>query len=212
MTGLARKVRLGLAVFSVASFGAIAAPAANAGLLVSSAQSCDNEVLSHPFAGFGDNASYAPVPGGSFESGSGGWTLSGGAKVVAGNETYMVGSGADSHSLSLPAGATATSPAVCVGLNKPTLRYFSSQSGSLLGLTGAMTVDVLAETSLGAVVSVPLAPGLLTTSWSPGLVPTPIVANLLPLLPNDTTAVAFRFHAVTGNWGLDDVYVDPYCR
>jgi hypothetical protein len=72
-----------------------------------------------------------------------------------------------------------------------------------------MTVDVLTETSLGLVVAVPLLPGVLTNAWKPSPA-TPVVANLLPLLPGQKTAVAFRFHAVTGNWGLDDVYVDPY--
>jgi hypothetical protein len=198
-----------LAIAAVlAGFAASAAPA-SAGLLVSTARSCSANVLSQPFAPFGDTASYTSVPGGSFESGAAGWTLADGAKVVSGNEPWKVGGSTSSHSLSLPAGATATSPAMCVGLGEPTLRYFSKAS-SLLGLTGSMTVDVLTETSLGVVVPVPLAPGLLTNSWTPGLIPTPIVANLLPLLPGQMTAVAFRFHAVTGNWGLDDVYVDPY--
>ena len=198
-----------LAIAAVLAGFAVSAAPASAGLLVSTARNCSANVLSQPFAGFGDKASYTSVPGGSFESGTSGWTLGGGAKVVSGNEPWKVGGSASSHSLSLPAGATATSPAMCVGLGEPTLRYFSKAS-SLLGLTGAMTVDVLTETSLGVVVPVPLAPGLLTNSWTAGLIPTPIVANLLPLLPGQMTAVAFRFHALTGNWGLDDVYVDPY--
>jgi hypothetical protein len=97
---------------------------------------------------------------------------------------------------------------MCGGIGEPTLRYFAKAS-SLLGLTGAMTVQVMTETSLGLVVGVPLLPGVLTNSWKPSLT-TPVIANLLPLLPGEKTAVAFRFHALTGNWGLDDVYVDPY--
>lgn len=205
------KVRLGLVVAAACAIAALMAPAANAGILVNTAQSCDSEQLSQPFARFGDPAQYTPVPGGSFESGSAGWSLSGGAKVSSGNEPWQVGSAADSHSLYLPQGATAVSPSICVGLNEPTLRYFEKQAGSLLGLTGAMTVDVLVEDSLGNVVSAPLLPGALTTSWQPGL-PSPIVANLLPLLPGQMTAVAFRFHALTGNWNVDDVYVDPYMK
>lgn len=194
---------------AIASFAASAAPA-SAGVLVSTAQSCAKNTLTQPFKGFGDNASYAQLPGGTFEDSSAGWALGGGAKIVSGtNEPWKVNSGTDSHALSLPAGGVATSPAMCVGLAEPTLRYFS-KSSSLLGLTGAMTVEVLTETSLGAVVAVPLAPGLLSSSWTPGLLPTPIVANLLPLLPDSKTAVAFRFRAVSGNWTLDDVYVDPY--
>jgi hypothetical protein len=203
-----RRTRAAIAAVAatLASFAASAAPA-SAGILVSSARDCDTSALTQPFARFGDSAWYTEVAGGSFEAGQPGWTLTGGAKVVAGNEPWYVG-GADSRSLSLPAGASATSPAICVGLGEPTLRYFA-KAQSLLGLTGAMTVEVLTETSLGAVVSVPLLPGALTNSWKPSLV-TPIVANLLPLLPDEKTAVAFRFRALTGNWTLDDVYVDPY--
>ena len=205
------KMRAGSVSALVAAGAAIAAFAASptpasAGVLVSTARSCSQNVLSQPFSGFGDRAYYASVPGGSFESGAPAWTLSGGAKVVSGNEPWSVGGGA--RSLSLPAGATATSPAMCVGIGDPTLRYFA-KANSLLGLTGAMTVEVLTETSLGLVVGVPLLPGVLTNSWKPSLT-TPVVANLLPLLPGQKTAVAFRFHALIGNWGLDDVYVDPY--
>jgi hypothetical protein len=192
---------------AIAAFGASAAPA-SAGVLVSSARDCSANTLTQPFAGFGDRAWYTGVPGGSFEPGQPGWTLSGGAKVVSGNEPWYVGGKNDSRSLYLPAGGVATSPAMCVGLGEPTLRYFA-KAQSLLGLTGAMTVEVLTETSLGAVVSVPLLPGALTSSWKPGLI-TPVVANLLPLLPGEKTAVAFRIRAVTGAWTLDDVYVDPY--
>jgi hypothetical protein len=193
------------AAAAIVAFAASTTPA-SAGVLVSTARSCSQNVLSQPFSGFGDRAFYTSVPGGSFESGAPAWTLSGGAKIVSGNEPWSVGGGA--RSLSLPAGATATSPAICVGIGDPTLRYFA-KANSLLGLTGAMTVEVLTETSLGLVVGVPLLPGVLTNSWKPGLT-TPVLANLLPLLPGDKTAVAFRFHALTGNWGLDDVYVDPY--
>jgi len=39
------------------------------------------------------------------------------------------------------------------------------------------------------------------------------VANLLPLLPNGHTPVAFRFTPIRGgSWSIDDVHVDPYQR
>jgi Ca2+/H+ antiporter len=99
---------------------------------------------------------------------------------------------------------------MCVGLSEPTIRWFQKQS-SLLGLTGAMTVSVLTETSLGLVVETPVGAGLLNTSWSPSLTGV-VITNLLPLLPDSKTAVAFRFRAVTGTWSVDDVYVDPYAK
>jgi len=37
-----------------------------------------------------------------------------------------------------------------------------------------------------------------------------LAANLLATLGNGRAAVAFTFTPVTGNWRVDDVYVDPY--
>jgi hypothetical protein len=201
------KIFVAMAVCAIA---ALAAPAANAGLLVSSAESCASQQFSTPFSQWGDGATYTPVPGGSFESGQKAWTLSGGAKIVSGNESFNVRSSTDSRSLQIPAGGVATSPAMCVGLTEPTIRWFQKES-SLLGLTGAMTVSVLTETSLGTVVETPVGAGLLNTAWNPSLTGV-ILTNLLPLLPDNKTAVAFRFRAVTGTWTVDDVYVDPYQR
>src|SRR3954463_15831204 len=178
-------------VLAVCVTAALAAPAANAGLLVSSAESCDTQQFSTPFKAWGDGATYTPVPGGSFEAGQKAWTLSGGARAVSGNEPYKVRSSSDSRSLQIPAGGVATSPAMCVGLAEPTIRWFQKQS-SLLGLTGAMTVSVLTESSTGLVLETPVGAGLLTSSWSPSLTGV-ILTNLLPLLPSDKTAVAFRF-------------------
>ena len=206
---MTRRLRIVIAAATVA-VAAIAVPAADAGVLVTSAQSCDSEQMSQPFSRWGDNSSYTPLPGGSFEAGQASWTLSGGAKVVSGNEPYNVRSASDSRSLYIPAGGVATSPAICVGLEEPTVRWFQKQA-SLLNLTGAMTVTVLTETSLGVVTESPVGAGLLGSGWNPSL-PGVVITNLLPLLDNDKTAVAFRFRAVTGNWTIDDVYVDPICR
>lgn len=207
---MAGKLKIFVATAACAA-AAIAAPSANAGVLVSSAESCAAQQFSTPFSRWNDRASYTPVPGGAFESGQKAWTLSGGAKVVTGNEPFKVRSATDANSLYIPQGGVATSPAMCVGLSEPTIRWFQTQSNSLLGLTGAMTVSVLTETSLGVVVETPVGAGLLGTSWSPSLTGV-ILTNLLPLLPDNKTAVAFRFRAVTGSWNVDDVYVDPYQR
>ena len=203
--------RLIAVVAAIAGMTAVAAPAANAGLLVQTAQGCTAQQLSKPFARFGDFADYTPMPGGSFEAGAAAWTMTGGARVVSGNETYKVRSSTDAASLYLPQGATATSPAMCVGIDHPTARWFAKSSGSLLGLTGSMTVEVLFEDSLGQVVALPIGAGLLNTSWQPSL-PGVVSASLLPLLPGSKTAVAFRFRALTGNWNVDDAYVDPMQR
>jgi hypothetical protein len=211
MQGINRALIRLSALAAVTLVAAVAAPSASAGLLVASAKNCPTQAFSKPFAQFGDSADYTPMPGGSFEAGTPAWTVTGGAKVVTGNETFKVAGATNSRSLYLPQGATATSPAMCVGIEHPTARWFAKSSGSLLGLTGSMTVEVLFEDALGNVLSLPIGAGLLNASWQPSL-PGVISASLLPLLPGQKTAVAFRFRAVTGNWNVDDAYVDPFTR
>jgi len=185
---------------------ALAAPA-NAGILTASASSCDGSTVTQPFARFGDNAYYKQI--GNFESGTSGWTLSGGAKVVAGNESYKVGGSADAKSVSLPSGSSATSPFTCVGLAEPTLRLFAKRNSALLGLVSTLNVQMQVQTSLGLSVWLPVLPGDLGgSSWHPTL-PMPLIANLLTLSATDQTPVRFRITPLLGSWQIDDVYVDP---
>ena len=191
---------------------ALAPGMASAGILVNteSAQNCTTQVITQPFQRWGDYANYTLVPGGGFESGMPAWTLSK-AKVVSGNETFYVRSKKDSRSLSLGASGAATSRPVCVGLEHTTMRFFARNSGLL---TSTLAVEVLFETSTGAVLSAPIGVvSALNSKWQVTL-PLPVVANLLPLLPNQKTAIAFRFRTVglLGNWQIDDVYVDPRKR
>src|SRR5690242_5282337 len=117
------------AAAAVVATCAFAAPA-HAGVLTTTATNCDDSALTQPFARYGDRASYKSV--GSFEGGTGGWVLNGGAKVVAGNESAYVGGAGDAKSLLLPSGASATTPEVCVGLDEPTLRFFTRKNSGLL--------------------------------------------------------------------------------
>jgi hypothetical protein len=191
---------------------ALAPASASAGILVNteSAKNCTSQVLEQPFKRWGDYANYTLVPGGNFESGAPAWTLSK-AKIVSGNESFYVRSTKDSRSLSLGASGVATSRPVCVGLEHPTMRFFARNTGLL---TSTLVVEVLVQTSLGAVLALPIGvvPSL-STKWQVTL-PLPVIANLLPLLPNQKTAIAFRFRAVglLGNWTIDDVFVDPRRR
>ena len=87
-----RKLGRTVAAAIIATIASAAfASTANAGLLTESATSCDDGPITQPFARFGDGANYKLLPGGSFEAGTDAWQLSGGAKIVSGNETYKVG-------------------------------------------------------------------------------------------------------------------------
>ena len=205
------RTKLGrLAALAAVAIGTVAAlpSTASAGLLVESAPSCDPQPTSKPFARWGDNRNYMLAPGGSFEQGTPGWNLRG-ASVVSGNESYYVGGSSDRYSLRIDGGDTATTPEICVGLEHPVVRLFARNNRLLLS---AMSVEVIATTSLGLKVAVPVGVVLPRSSWRP----TPaylVVANLLPLLPGDYTPVAFRFRAIgAGSWWIDDFYVDPRRR
>jgi hypothetical protein len=187
---------------------AVAAPSASAGVLTASASSCEDRAWENPFLPWADVANYVQAPDAGFEQG--GWSLSGGAAVVDGNESYYVRSASDSKSLSLPAGGSATSGAMCVGIEHPTLRVFSKASGTSFG--SHLRVEVLFEDSAGNVHDMTVGTLGATSSWQPSPVMV-IPASLLTLLPGNHTPVAFRFTAVgAGTWNVDDVYVDPYAK
>lgn len=211
MKKLSRKSQLIAAATSCATaiFFA-AAPSANAGILVKSATDCTSPTVEQPFTSWHDSASYILAPQGSFEAGADDWSLSN-AAVDNGNESYNVGAAGGSHSLKIKPGGYALSPTICVGLDRPTLRFFARSSGGLLSLS-TMAVSVRFETSLGLVAELPVGVVLPNTKWQPSL-PMPILANLLPLLPGQMTPVQFRFTPVGGaSWWIDDVYVDPHQR
>jgi hypothetical protein len=188
--------------------GALALPAAAEAVIVERAPTCDPQPTTKPFARWGDNRDYVIAPGGSFESGAPDWKLNR-ATVVSGNESYSVGGGSHSRSLRIDPGGSATSPEICVGLEHPTIRLFTRNNRLLLS---TLTVEVIVETSIGLKVPVPIGLALPHNPWKPS--PSYlVVANLLPLLPNNYTPVAFRFRSVgLGTWWIDDFYVDPRRR
>jgi hypothetical protein len=134
---LTRRAASGFVV-SIAAVAMTGSASASSGLLgtslptdvLSVAANCPSYTYSEPFAQFGDTEDYYLVPGGSFETGTTPWTLSGGAQVVQGNESYYVNSPTDSQSLDLPPGSSATTPPVCIGAVNPDLRLFAKNDGA----------------------------------------------------------------------------------
>jgi len=183
---------------------------ASAGLLVKSAGDCTSPTAEQPFTHWLDYSHYIQAPQGTFEDGASDWTLNK-AAVADGSESYNVAGDNGSQSLKIAPGGNALTRTICVGLDRPTLRFFARSSGGLLGLS-TMAVSVRFETSLGLVAELPVGVVLPSGKWQPSL-PMPILANLLPLLPGQMTPVQFRFTPVGGaSWWIDDVYVDPHQR
>lgn len=206
-----RALRLPLAAAATMAVCASLAPAASAGMLVTTVTNAAPQPLEQPFLRWLDPAQYTLLPGGNFEGTPSGWTLSD-ARVVSGNEPYYVHGTGETESLSLPSGSRATSAVIPVGLGHPTMRFFARSTGG--SILSTLKVEVLFELATGHVVTLPIGVALagLHRSWQPSL-PLPVVANLLPLLPGQLTPVAFRFTPVgSASWTIDDVYVDPKRR
>jgi hypothetical protein len=199
--GQSARALAALACAGAALAGAASAQATTAAW--SGGNSCPNQALSRPFLRWLDPTSYVLLQNGSLEKATG-WSLTGGARLVAGNESFSVNSSSDRSSLSLPAGSSATSPATCITLLHPTLRFFALNSGAP---TSVLTVDAIVKLA-GIRVSLPVGLLLGGSSWQPTL-PLPFLTNLLAPLSG---TVSFRFAPLGpgGGWRIDDVYLDPY--
>jgi hypothetical protein len=198
-----------LASMSTGAMLTLFAPAANANVFSLLPGSCGNQPASQVFQQFGDYSAYTPVAGGSFEAGSPGWVLRGGAQVVSGNESYYV-SGAGSHSLSLPTGSSALSPATCTSVYNPTARLFVRNTGSP---DSRLLVETVYPTLLGTLTT-PLGEVSGSSKWAPSPILGLFLSNALATLSLSQTTVAFRFVPAdsSGQWSIDDVYLDPFMR
>jgi len=165
---------------------------------------CDNATLSQPFSAWGDTNEYKLVPGGTFQGGASGWTLSKGATVVAGGAPYGVTASAGSSSVDLAAGASVTSPFTCVNASYPTFRFFARNNGVLSNLT----VSVVYNQPIVGQVVLPVGTVALNGTWKPSA-PMATQSALEGLLSGGTAQVALRFTSLSGNSQIDGVYVDP---
>lgn len=190
---------------AAAAAAALALPGgASAGLLsTESAAYCDPDVR-QDFSRWGDSAYYRLAPGGAFE-GTPAWKLSGGAKLVSGNEPFKLRSG--SRSLYLPAGATATSPTTCFSFGDWHARFVVRNTGAS---SAQLEVDILVH-NLTGVLSV-LDGGTIRagSTWAPSPRISALISNVGGLL-GTTNAISIRVkaHGTGAAFGIDDLFVDP---
>jgi len=179
---------------------------ARPGKLLASAD-CGYGGASQEFLRWGDLASYALAPQGDF-SATDGWTLSKQATVVDEADPF---SGA-ARSLQLGHDAQAATPAICVDLDNPTIRFFTRDQGG--NGKANLKVDVLYEDFNGAVKKLTIARLKAGADWQPSVV-VPMYMNMLAAAsPSGVTAVAFQFKAEGLSKGealsISSLYVDPY--
>ena len=186
----------------------LAIPAASADASLVEVSACDDAPLSKPFQRWADAADYKLAPGGDLEAGTAGWALSGGAGTVAGGEPWNVTGQTGRRALSLPAGASATTPATCVNAGAPTFRFFARSTAGLLPL---LKVDLVYRDGVLGLLSVPAGVVTPTSSWQPSLAMLTHAA-VGGALAGGEAPLSLRFTALTGTWQVDDVFVDPYAR
>jgi hypothetical protein len=198
-----RGLRIGL-VIALAAFvgGGVSFKSASAGLI-----SC-NDSQQRPFAPWGDNAYYKLAPNGSFDEGSNGWSLKGGARVVTDGNPLVSGS----SSLLLPSGSSATAPAACAKLADPASRFFVRNTGSP---SGSLRVDVTYRTLLGLfTVTTNLGTFTAGGEWQPSPKYGHVLSNVLGTLalnPKVAASLRFKFTPVGrgAEYQIDDLFVDP---
>ena len=164
------------------------------------AQACSYPDAEQVFAKWGDSNYYELAPDGGFEEGGNGWTFSGGAGLVAGNESEYLNGSEDESSLWLPYRGVATSPKVCVDEFTPHFRLMAlnaGEDGAKLRVTvtyedaKTRTTDIRAE-----------------GDWEP----TDPLRLEADGLRERVARISFTPRDDDGDWLIDDLYIDPFSR
>src|SRR4051812_35290730 len=154
------------------------------------------------FAKWGDARYYQLAPDGGFEEGGTGWSFTGGAHLVAGNESAYLNGEADDMSLSLPYKGTATSPRFCVDENTPVFRLMTLNAGAS---PAKLRVIVTYETPVLKTRNTDIRA---EDEWAP----TQPLQLDVDGAQERVARISFTPRDGTGEWLLDDLYIDPFAR
>jgi hypothetical protein len=200
--------RIAVAIGAALALTATPAGARTDTATVSAAPGCESPTL-QAFLYAGDKKDYVLAPGGNAEGSLAGWSLTGGASVVAGSAPAVTGARPGAKSLLIPSGGSITSAPMCVAAHSPFFRFQTKNTGA----AGSLKVEILyldgpkftGEREAGTITA--------GSTWAP--------TNRLSLsqgimgVNGNTTSratIAFRFTpvGVGGTWQVDDLYVDPF--
>ena len=163
---------------------------------------CDYPDAEQVFTEMGDDGYYELAPEGGFEKGGTGWTFTGGAELVSGNETEFLNGEGDTMSLSLPYKGTATSPRVCVDENTPLFRLMTLNDGSAQAKL-RVTVDYEGSKAKSLQTQVRA-----DDEWEP----TEPLQFDLDGTQERVARISFTPQEKNGEWLVDDLYIDPFAR
>ena len=188
------------------TLGTVAGAGAVPGMAgIAAAGECSARSTKQAFLQWGDANQYFIVNNGTFESGTGGWTLAGGPRVVSGQAPWKVNGSTHSKALQLPAGSSATAPFMCVASNEEWMRFFYRDPG----VPGAsIRIEITVKNSTGAYSVNTWEAGSSSAGWK--------VSSQIGL-PNLRDAngeqwISMRFIPTNtpATWQIADVMVDPW--
>lgn len=179
-------------------------------------ESCPALPTTQAFKKYGDEAEYALLTRGDFESGTSGWSLFN-AKTVSGNETGGVLAGA--RSLAFGGGwvsgpTIVSTPEFCVSTDHPYFRYMLKANGAV----GLLATFISYKDSNGSLVrqqvTSNVATNLFPGKWKPSEL-NPLSIKL-PIAPGQTKKVRLLFVSPlsigAASYNIDNVLIDPYRR
>jgi hypothetical protein len=184
----------------------LAAMMAGFGLFASASAAqaaCSYPDAEQVFAAWQDEGYYQLAPDGGLEEGGTGWTLAGGAALVAGNEEHHLNGPDDATSLSIPYGGSATSPRVCVDANTPVFRLLALNAGAE---SSKLRVTVIYE--LSNEVRTRNSDVRAEDEWEPTK---PLQLDVDGEVER-VARISFAPRDDKGVWQVDDLYIDPFAR
>jgi hypothetical protein len=191
---------IGMRLLWLTCLGVFASPG------IAAAHVCQPPSPVSPFAQWGDTNGYFLAPGGSFDGGTSGWTLNG-AALGSSSSGFVFGSLSATRSLTISAGASATSPSLCVNRTMPSIRFFAREltAGSALEVQGV----VPGAGSPAMTVTITQVPDGSMAVWGP-VSPVVLLTASLPAGASVNGVLRFSVPGAVGAWQIDDIYVDPY--
>jgi hypothetical protein len=166
---------------------------------------CADRAFSKVFSAYQDRALYTLAPGGDFEAGADGWTLDDSAAVADESSSIQLGAALGASSLELPAGASATTPPICVERGFPAFRFATRSAGRRHGV---LRVQVLYGAGGKSKKTGRIKAGnvwKVTRKLS-------LAQGRFHVKRGGSANVRLRFTASRGTVRMDDVYVDPRLR
>jgi hypothetical protein len=163
---------------------------------------CNYPDAEQVFSKWGDSGYYELAPDGGFEEGGNGWSFTGGAQLVAGNETEYLNGAEDETSLSLPYRGMATSPRVCVDANTPVFRLMALNGGAE---QAKLRVIITYETPVLKTHNTEIRAD---DEWEP----TEPLQFDIDGAQERVARISFTPREGTGDWFVDDLYIDPFAR